>query len=399
MFGRHVGAHHGRYHHHHHHHPSLAGAVLGGMVVGSLLSSSSSNNRSHYRSYDNSYAYASPPRAVVPYATPEEIAAREKAYQEELERRRKAEAERLAELERQRIATLQREDAREQERCHEYRMHVTLINEVKETHPEILFQKINALPVLSQPIDRHGNSVYKGIPENGGSTLFSAILFRDDLMDDVKRQLLDLLVHQKGYDKWVIRLFTQPLYSKMLENQPCFQLLERIYSAKLVNLNILSPETERHFWQVCLQNSTMSAVDHYRMQTNHSKKFQMLTDWINSKTRATDVINVYESIQARDFGLSDVHLRRFLKIAKQKILDIEIKNHTSSHEGEDDQRIRVFLDIHRGTWTSCFACFFTRRSTDIHRMIQQGDFNQATNAWNTEERALRGEFHRRHGLK
>ncbi len=277
-----------------------------------------------------------------------------------------------------------------------YCCHQQLIDEFTLENIESLRKKINDLPVLVTPKKYYANSSYENIPESKGNNLFYLIIFNADLTDKAKKELLEVLIFDRGYDKWAIQLFHNPFYRKMLENSFCFQVLEETYIKKYVKTNFLPKNTENHFLLHCFQNSTLRPVDFYKMQKDCNKKFQLLFNWINSQTHALDIITIYNTIRHGDFELSNDHLKCFLKIAKQKILDLKIKNSNMNYH--DEAQIRDFLDINRNRWVSCFTCFFTRRSVAIHGMIQNGNIAQATEAWNHEEKTLNN-FYSQYGLR
>lgn len=270
------------------------------------------------------------------------------------------------------------------------RAHQDIIDEFNDMYFETLWQKIKNLPVLIAS---------SNIPEYKGNNLFYLIIFNGDITDFNKKELIEVLLFEKGYDKWGIQLFNNPFYHKLLDNKLCYEILENVYKHNLINKNLLKDDVERDFITKCIKNNKTNVLDMCKTQMNHHRKLQLLTDWINTQTSATEIITIYDTLQKRDLNLTPYDLQCFLKIAKQKILEIEIKNRSSFHRDEDGDRISDFLDRHRGGWTSCFACLFTRRSVDIHKMINQGSFAEANLAWKSEDISIHKSFYNRYRLR
>lgn len=325
-------------------------------------------------------------------ASPKKLITSKILQQENLDKQIKQEEKKHAEIKTKSVDVTAIGDQHELNYC----CHQQLIDEFTPKNIQILRKNINDLPVLVDPLKPHENSTYENIPESKGNNLFYLIIFNANLSNNVKKELLSVLIFQKGYDKWAIQLFSNPFYKKLLENGLCFQVLEDIYIKKFVNKSILPGEIENHFLMHCFQNSILNPIDFYSMQKDFNKKIQLLSNWINYQTNAVDIITVYDTIRHKGFGLNDVHLKCFLKIAKQKVLDIEIKRPSTNRN--DNEQVRGFLDINRDRRTSCLACLFTRRSVGIHRMIQQGNIDKATAAWNQEEKGLHN-FYSQYGLR
>lgn len=409
IFGGGHHHHHGGHHgggifggnHHHPHHGGLGRAIVGGLVLGATAAALSSPRRR----YSPVYVMPAP---VIVTETPEQAAARiqaqrlrEEARQRELERQWIEAEQRRAELERQRIEKERLENEVENARIENYKAHLQLINEAIALPYEALHMRILALPRLQDPIYRFRDSVYQGFPEEKmqNKNLLGCVLFNNQLYDNAKRELLGILINKTGYDRYAVKLFEQPLFGVMYNSADCLELMSHLYNNKFINKNILPLDTERAIWSRLFSLDRNNVPPLFNSLSDRTQKLQLLTDWINSQQRATDIIDVFNIINSRQIKLSHESVNAFNKIAKQRILQIEIAYRSAAHPGEDNERIHDFKNEHRGTLSKYFSCLFSPKSTKISRMISNGRTDRAVHEWNIENEKIHVEFYRPRHVK
>lgn len=395
MFGHHHHRHH--HHHHRHHQPPLLG-VLGGIALGATAVALATPPPRRQPVYIA-------PAPVIIQETPEQIAAkleaqriRDEARKAELERQRIENEKRRIELEKQRIEKIHLEDKVEEERVANFKIHLQLVIDGPRLSYEELKQRITALPKLKNPIDRFRSSPCQGLPKDNDRSIFE-VIFYHHLYDQSKKELLELLLINPDYQQHAIKLFQYPLFNDMYLNPNYLSLLTHWYYNKYINSDAIHLQNERTLWGQLIHYDNNSAVVLFSSLTNRDKQLQMVTDWINSRRSASDVMAVYETIKSRQFNLNQDELDGFNKIAKQKILKFEIDNNNHLHPNENNRNIQTFINTHRSAFKSYFPCLFSTRSKQINEMIQNRQTGRAQHEWNSENEKVHRDFYRPNRLR
>ena len=393
MSGRHHHNVHVNHHPHHnshhnvHHGMPLAGALIGGAALGLAAVALSSPP-------PPTYVVVPPPPRLL---TPEEIAERNEKRRLADEARRLENAARQAEIERRiaestriRLENERTQDENEKTRCTNFQAHLQLINEADTMPYDGLKARITALNKLAEPISRFRNTPYSGIPETKGRDLLGCILFNPQLTIDNQRELLNMALFNLGYSEHYLKLFQAPLIDRMLNNQPCFDLLAYLYNnmympSRQFGIEI---ETERLICSRLIAMDGTNGIRLFNLINTHARQYQLLKDWLTSRPTATDVIQTYNTIKAQ-CRLSDFILDGLYKIAKQQILKLELLYAQSQpgmplnpHENNDE--INDFLATHRSVLGSCVSILFKPSSLRISRMISTGQLPEASRAWSAE---------------
>lgn len=404
--------HHDHHHSDHHHHGHGVGsAIVGGMLLGALTAEA-------LRPSNPEIVYVPanpPPPQIVVVESPEQAAIRIRLEEEEKARRRaealKEQARLEEEMRKQAEARkeLERlENAAETQRQNDYAMHLQLINEAVSLPYDTLKERVFALKKLQDPaLYRFQNSPYRGMPTGlEGTNLLGCVLFNKLLTSDNQAELLNHFLFNLGYNDHYLNLFTQQaLFDKMSSNPQCFGILTNLYNniylAHRSAQHVIPVEVEMMMWKPLIDFNPENAKTIYGLLNTDDRKLQLLKHWINTRPTATEVINTFENIN-NNFHLSDFEVDIFNKMAKQRILEIEMDNKfqlgRDIHPGEDKERITDFLAEHRNFFSRlCCSFFMKTNSLKISQDIDNG-YLRAQQSWLDEQASLTS-FNRQHHLR
>jgi len=390
---KHVRVHRGprHIHRHHRHGAPIVPPLLGGLVLGAALSSAVAPRRE---------------TRVVHIYSPEERALITARRQQEAEERRLRMEQQQAELRQRQLELKQREDLNEQKRCQDYKIHIELANKAQTLQYDSLKAEINKLPAIAEPIARFRPSDFSGIPETKfqQNNLFNAILYHPHLYINAKNDLLKCLIYNQNYIQFYFRLFQNRSFNMMIIEPAYSEILINLYLNQYVNSNnnFISPENERQIWQKIFQLENAQVINLYNQLPVETKKLQLTLDWLKSKNSPDEIIDVYTMIE-NNYNLNRSNLMQFYKIAKQRIIEIELNQ--KSQPGSvpvinqnNKQRIDGFLETHRGMLSGFYSCFFSPKSFQIHKMIENNNLQEASNLFKREH-VKEDNFCLSHGLK
>lgn len=379
------------HYHHRSHGAPIASAIVGGLALASTAATIAALSQ------------PPPPRYIVVNPPTSE---------EEKEAQRLKNAERQAEINRKieeanniRLKNQQIQEQMESTRCANYQLHMQLINEADILPYDTLKARILALGKLEEPISRFQSSPFKGMPEFNGRNLLGCLLFNVNLAPENKHELLNIILFNLSYSRYYLKLFQQPLLEHMLNQTSLLDVLSNLY----INMYLQSSqyginvESERTIWSRLIALDVANAYKLFNLINTDERKYQLLTDWIHSRTTATDVLSAYQTIK-QYCHLSDYTLAGFFKMAKQQVLYIELMNVKNQpgmvlHPGEKVDDVHNFLETHRNGFSSMFSCFFKPRSVRINNLIETGQVDDATKAWGAEYKSEQNGFYRAVGVR
>ncbi len=370
---------------HRHHQSSLMPVVAGGLLVSTAMLAASGPRRRRRRTV---YVYSPEQEAQIADQRAREAAAHRLSLEQQKASLRKKQLE---------IEIL--ENKKEQTRCNNYTKHLELAKVIDTLPYDELSDAVNSLPKLEEPIQRFNDSPYQGIPEtkHRNNNLILGILNHARLYINSKKTLFDQLVYKQGYINYYKVLLQQPILNKLIATPELSDTLNNLYINYYLkhNDNYLLLETERNIWAVFYRQNEVNILKQIYNLSTPDKKKQLLFDWLKSKNTPDEIIDTYNLLE-NNFTLTRSDLMIFYKIAKQKILRIEISYNeaepgmgTEGVSFNNNRRIEDFLGTHRGYFSSCYSMLFNPKSFQIHKLIETNQLADAKNLLAEEDKKER----------
>ena len=292
----------------------------------------------------------------------------------------------------------------EQRRCDNFKMHVELIDLAKTMLFNELLGMLTRLAPLREPAQRFGESKHQGFPETKqGDNIFKAILSNKGLLEQEVLEIFDILFDKLDYTRYQAKLLAEPLVNVLLTDKRLYQLLyERyVYHLRFGFESDMTESVERRIWGNFLDFQSIENLDQIwkllKSEIFHvNKPIKYLIQWIQFGKTSSEVMAIYDHLHSKNNKRSDNakdinHL--LLKIAKQRILAIEIENIKKHQPISNPAKTIDFLDFS----FSKFHCFHQTASRKIYEKILENN-SKALKDYENEQKKIDKKFYKKYNL-
>lgn len=217
-----------------------------------------------------------------------------------------------------------REEQQEQRRLAVFDAHQNLITTATRLTFLELQQQINALEPLMKPIQRFQHTTKKGMPfaADGTTTLFLSILQNKNVTNELKYQLLQLLMTQKGYGEHLNLLLSSPILEVLLADaQPKavvpneqgililpdpFVILRAVFQQAVASKMSINEAVEKRIYPALIgAGCAMDVFNYHYEQRTPAQTMQFLVYWRSFIDLSNPANNFYLNLMSTHKEMKD----------------------------------------------------------------------------------------------